>query len=156
MPTFDHRRVVSGDIPDICEMQLAPFDYQELLDVYDDTQTAQEALRDLCTRPYFEFSVFLIDDKPEAIFGLSGGSGCDSRVPWFLCTDKARRYPKEILKRAAKVQKRWDRKGYTLSNWVKADNTGARRLLKYLGYTVDTTSKTWGRSGAYHPFKKEN
>jgi ribosomal protein S18 acetylase RimI-like enzyme len=79
----------------------------------------------------------LMDDQPEAMFGVVVESVLDQRgVPWFLGTDEVYRHGRELLMYGPGIIERLCDSRRHLANLVSAENTRAIRLLRRWGFTV--------------------
>lgn len=79
----------------------------------------------------------LVDDKPEAMFGVMVESVIDrTAVPWFLGTDEVYRHGREMLMWGPGMIDRLCDSRLTLRNLVSARNTRAIRLLRRWGFKV--------------------
>lgn len=79
----------------------------------------------------------LIDDRPEAIFGVCTTSLLEGTgQPWMLMTDEALRHSVALLRFGRIYTEAIQRHYALLHNWVHADNGPSIRWLTRLGYAV--------------------
>ena len=97
----------------------------------------------------------LVDDAPEAMFGLVVTSAIEGRgTPWMLGTDAIYRHAREMIRLAPTVMARAFDSCRRLDNLVSADNARAIRLLWRWGFTVEERELTIG-GVVFRPFWME-
>lgn len=80
----------------------------------------------------------LVGGEPHAMFGRVVASVLGGHaVPWFLGTDMVRCHGRSLLRLGPDLLARMRRPGWSLANYVSADNRQAIRLLERWGFTVE-------------------
>lgn len=96
----------------------------------------------------------LVDDKPEAMFGVVTNSllGLEA-TPWFLGTNEVYKHGRELLMWGPGMLERLCDSRMRLANLVSSRNRPAIRLLRRWGFTVGEEIVTV-RGLAFRPFEK--
>jgi hypothetical protein len=97
----------------------------------------------------------LVDDRPEAMFGLVMASALTGEgVPWLLGTDAARRQARAFLAIAPAYVRAMEQITPILSNHVHRDNAASIRWLTRLGFTIEAETVDIGGQPMRRFFKR--
>lgn len=100
--------------------------------------TPKQALRSSLRASTFALTV-LLDDRPVAMLGVTPFSVLEGiGSPWLLGTDEVLKGARQFLTVGPRVVTAMQREWPKLQNYVGAENRQAIRVLKMLGFTVDT------------------
>lgn len=78
----------------------------------------------------------LVDDEPEAIFGLAE-YGKGKHRPWFLTSDEPVKHKQEFMRVSIDMVKQFKKLSSFMENYVDAENTVAVEWLKKIGFHVE-------------------
>jgi len=97
----------------------------------------KEALMN-CLALSHESWVWVVDDEPICVFGVSPGSYLTKQgIPWLLATEKLNENIHSFIINSKIIVDYWKTKWDLLYNYVDASNEASIRWLKYLGFTID-------------------
>jgi len=135
-----YRFIMSEDWPEVLRLDLRQSDKDELKAITGlEPKEALKASLEASTSTL----VLVHDGKVEAVGGVT-----DSRkgfgIPWFLATDKFSEYRFTFVKAATVVVEAMLEMYHSLFNVVDSRNEDAIKLLRWLGFHVDTEAEFYG------------
>ena len=89
---------------------------------------------------------------PLCLFGCEPHDACG--VPWLLCTEAVKEYRKEVLTECRVYVNRWTTHYGHLCNVTWAGNPMHQKLIRALGFTINTDEVLTINNGDFHYFEK--
>lgn len=130
-------------------------DRQELQAVHGDDVDVLACLRRAISVSEQAFTAWAPDGEPIALYGVAavsliGGLGC----PWFLATDRAQSYPRDIVVVGKQSVQDWSQRYDQLFNYVDARNLRSIRWLKRIGFDVFPPLPYGVQGRPFHRFER--
>lgn len=109
----------------------------------------------VCAQAFTAY-VVKVNGTIEAVFGLSPGYTDEDAMPWFVASDVVYKHKKTLVKLAKEWVAKFESMGFkTYHNYVSEYNHDAIKLLKWLGFDVETRLRLYYGTQPFYHFWKE-